>query len=78
TGPRNAGISFINWYMEKLHKAAHRDPVPSLAFHRVANLLAPPPSVMHPRVAVRVLWGNLRSRSKASGARQSMRAGAGS
>jgi 2-polyprenyl-6-methoxyphenol hydroxylase-like FAD-dependent oxidoreductase len=59
-GPRNAGVNFINWYMTKLHKAAHRDQTVSLAFHRVGNLLAPPPSVMHPKVALRVLWGNLR------------------
>jgi len=59
-GPRNAGVTFINWYMAKLHKAAHHDPVAALAFHKVGNLLAPPPSVMHPRVAARVLWGNLR------------------
>ena len=76
-GPRSAGVSFVNWYMEKLHKAAHRDPVPSLAFHRVANLLAPPPSVMHPRVAMRVLWGNLRPKAKPADAQTSMRAAAG-
>jgi hypothetical protein len=34
--------------------------VPALAFHKVANLLAPPPSVMAPRIAARVLLGNLR------------------
>jgi len=59
-GPRNAGISAINWYLSRLHKAAHHDPVPALAFHRVGNLLDPPPSVMRPRVALRVLIGNLR------------------
>jgi len=64
-GPRNAAIRLINWYMSKLHKAAHRDTVPALAFHRVANLLAPPPSVFHPRVALRVLWRNLFSDRKA-------------
>jgi 2-polyprenyl-6-methoxyphenol hydroxylase-like FAD-dependent oxidoreductase len=58
-GPRNAGVNVINWYMSKLHRAAHHDPVPAMAFHRVANLLAPPPTVMHPRVAWRVLRGNL-------------------
>jgi 2-polyprenyl-6-methoxyphenol hydroxylase-like FAD-dependent oxidoreductase len=58
-GPRNAGVNFINWYMAKLHKAAHHDPVAALAFHKVGNLLAPPQSVMHPRIAARVLWGNL-------------------
>jgi 2-polyprenyl-6-methoxyphenol hydroxylase-like FAD-dependent oxidoreductase len=58
-GPRNAAVKFLNRYMGKLHKAAHSDPVPTLAFHMVANLLAPPPSVMHPRVVMRVLWRNL-------------------
>ncbi len=54
-GPRSAGVTLVNWYMSKLHKAAHRDPIPALAFHRVGNLLAPPPSVMHPRIVLRVL-----------------------
>jgi 2-polyprenyl-6-methoxyphenol hydroxylase-like FAD-dependent oxidoreductase len=58
-GPRSKGVEFINWYMAKLHKAAHRDPAASVAFLRVANLVAPPPSVMHPKVAMRVLMRNL-------------------
>lgn len=66
-GRRNAAVSFINWYMAKLHRAAHHDPVPALAFHKVGNLLAAPPSVMTPAVALRVLLGNLRSRADASG-----------
>jgi 2-polyprenyl-6-methoxyphenol hydroxylase-like FAD-dependent oxidoreductase len=77
TGPRNAGVTFINWYMERLHQAAHHDPVASLAFHRVANLLAPPPSVMHPRIAMRVLLGNLRRHPKAADSPRSMGAVAG-
>jgi 2-polyprenyl-6-methoxyphenol hydroxylase-like FAD-dependent oxidoreductase len=60
-GPRNAGANFVNWYIAKLHKAAHRDPRASLAFLKVANLLAPPPSIMHPRMVMRVLLANLRS-----------------
>jgi len=63
-GPRTAGVRFVNWYISKLHRAAHADPVVSLAFHRVGNLLAPPPAVMHPRIALRVLLGNLRSRKR--------------
>ena len=59
-GPRNAVVNFINWYIAKLHKAAHHDPVTALAFHKVGNLLAPPLSVMDPRIVARVLWGNLR------------------
>jgi 2-polyprenyl-6-methoxyphenol hydroxylase-like FAD-dependent oxidoreductase len=63
-GRRTAGIKLVNWYISKLHKAAHTDPVPALAFHRVGNLLAPPPSLMHPRIAVRVLWENMRPSRK--------------
>jgi len=59
-GRRTAGVKFVNWYISKLHRAAHTDPAAALAFHRVGNLLVPPPSMMHPRVAVRVLWENLR------------------
>lgn len=51
---------FINWYMGKLHLAARRDPAAALAFLKVTNLMAPPPSVLHPRLALGVLWGNLR------------------
>ncbi|MGH7492252.1 MAG: hypothetical protein ACREOO_07645 [bacterium] len=59
-GPRNAGMKFVNRYMGKLQKAAHHDPALALAFYNVSNLLAPPSSVMHPRIVLRVLWGNLR------------------
>jgi 2-polyprenyl-6-methoxyphenol hydroxylase-like FAD-dependent oxidoreductase len=48
-GRRILGVKIINSYMTKLHKAAHR----------VANLLASPASLMHPRIAARVLWNNL-------------------
>jgi hypothetical protein len=61
-GPRNAGVNFINWYISKLHRAAHFDPIPALAFHQVGNLLAPPPSVIHPRIAWRVLRGSFARR----------------
>jgi 2-polyprenyl-6-methoxyphenol hydroxylase-like FAD-dependent oxidoreductase len=62
-GPRNIGVNFINWYMSKLHKTAHADPIAALAFFRVANLLAPPPSVLHPKIAWRILIGGYRSRT---------------
>jgi hypothetical protein len=52
-------VKFINWYIAKLHRAAHRDPAAALAFHTVANLVAPPPSILAPAVAWRVLRGNL-------------------
>ena len=59
-GRRGPMVNFLNWYIGKLHRAAHRDPVVALAFHKVANLIAPPPSILSPRIAWRVLRGNLR------------------
>jgi flavin-dependent dehydrogenase len=76
-GPRNAGVSFINWYMSRLHRSAHTDPVTAMAFFRVANLLAPPPSVMHPKVALRVLAGNLKRRPQPPQPQSSRQAAAG-
>ena len=58
-GKRGPMVKFINWYIAKLHRAAHRDPAAALAFHKVANLVAPPPSILAPAVAWRVLRGNL-------------------
>lgn len=76
-GPRTGAVKFLNWYMSKLHRAAHTDPVASLTFHRVANLLEPPASVMHPRVIARVAWRNLYRAKRASQPEASLRAAAG-
>jgi 2-polyprenyl-6-methoxyphenol hydroxylase-like FAD-dependent oxidoreductase len=59
-GERTPMVRFINWYLGKLHIAAHDDAVVAAAFQRVVNMLIPTPSVLHPRVALRVLRGNLR------------------
>lgn len=59
-GKRTARTRFIHWYINKLHIAARQDPAVALAFHNVANLIAPPSSILRPQVALRVLWGNLR------------------
>lgn len=58
-GPRTGMTNFINWYLGKLHHAAHHDAKVSVAFLKVVNLLAPPPSIMQPGIMLRVLWGNL-------------------
>jgi 2-polyprenyl-6-methoxyphenol hydroxylase-like FAD-dependent oxidoreductase len=58
-GPRPAMVRFINWYIGKLHMAAQHDQTLATAFLRVANLVAPPPSLLNPAVAWRVLRGNL-------------------
>jgi len=59
TGPRSAQVSFINWYISKLHRAAHSDPFAAEAFLRVANLLTEPRSILHPKIVIRVLKANL-------------------
>ena len=76
TGRRPAGVKVINAYLARLHRAAHHDPVVALAFHQVGNLLAPPSSIMHPRIALRVLWGNLRSRRREAPLPQALNANA--
>lgn len=53
-GPRTIPGRIIGNYIAALHKAGHRDPEAVKAFLTVANLLAPPPSVMAPRIAIRV------------------------
>lgn len=58
-GKRTPAMRAINWYLSKLHVAARRDPVVARSFSEVAGLLAPPPSLMRPTIAVRVLRGNL-------------------
>jgi 2-polyprenyl-6-methoxyphenol hydroxylase-like FAD-dependent oxidoreductase len=58
-GARSPMVRFLNWYMSKLHVAARRDRVVAIAFLQVSNLMASPYSLMHPRIALRVLWGNL-------------------
>jgi 2-polyprenyl-6-methoxyphenol hydroxylase-like FAD-dependent oxidoreductase len=75
-GPRNAGVKFINWYMAKLHRAAQHDPALALAFHRVANLLEPPPSVMRPANVIRVALGNLRRRRQPAASEHVLQANA--
>ncbi|WP_043097997.1 FAD-dependent oxidoreductase [Kallotenue papyrolyticum] len=56
-GRRTTSIRFINAYMERLHRAAHRDPTVARAFNDVATLLAPPQSLMRPGIMWRVLRG---------------------
>jgi 2-polyprenyl-6-methoxyphenol hydroxylase-like FAD-dependent oxidoreductase len=57
--PRAPMVRFLNWYIGKLHIAAHRDALVSVAFLRVINMIASPPSVLHPRIVWQVIKGNL-------------------
>lgn len=62
-GRRASQVRFVNWYLNKLHVAARRDPVVARAFREVASLLAPPASLLRPGIALRVLRGNLWARN---------------
>jgi len=66
-GPRPANLRFINWYIGRLHMAARRDAVLANAFLQVANLETSPARLLHPSVALRVLWGNLIGASRRRG-----------
>ncbi|MFN2196285.1 MAG: FAD-dependent oxidoreductase [Anaerolineales bacterium] len=61
-GPRSPMLRFLNWYLGKLHQAAHNDAEVSIAFLKVINMIAPPPSILHPRIVLRVIKGNLQPR----------------
>jgi flavin-dependent dehydrogenase len=54
-GRRTAKGRLLNAYIARLHAAAARDAGLADAFVRVAGLVAPPQTLLHPRVAVRVL-----------------------
>jgi 2-polyprenyl-6-methoxyphenol hydroxylase-like FAD-dependent oxidoreductase len=47
---------FLNWYLGELQIVAQHDPEVASAFLRVGGLLAAPPSLLHPRIALRVLY----------------------
>jgi len=54
-GPRPSGFGLVNRYLERVHAVASEDPAVCRKFFDVLNLLVPPPSLMAPSVAWRVL-----------------------
>jgi hypothetical protein len=56
-GRRPPGFGILSRYMERAHRAASRDPVVLRRFFEVASLLAPPPAILAPQIAWRVLVG---------------------
>lgn len=52
-------VRFLNWYIGKVHLAAHNDARVSIAFLKVINMITPPPSIMQPRIVWRVMKENL-------------------
>jgi 2-polyprenyl-6-methoxyphenol hydroxylase-like FAD-dependent oxidoreductase len=62
-GKRTAQVRFINWYIEKLYKAAESDSVLATMFLEVANLTRQPAELLTPAIALRV-WRRSRSRAE--------------
>jgi len=52
-------LSTENWIFGKVHRAAHNDAQVSIAFLKVINMTAPPPSLMQPDIVWRVIKQNL-------------------
>jgi 2-polyprenyl-6-methoxyphenol hydroxylase-like FAD-dependent oxidoreductase len=60
-GPVDRRTRMVNAYLAKVHRAASLDPVVGTAFMRVAQMEAPPSSLMSPGVMAHVLSGSLRA-----------------
>lgn len=52
----------VKRYQERLMRVARHDPVVGQAFMAVLGMVARPPSLLHPRIALRVLAGPVRAR----------------
>jgi 2-polyprenyl-6-methoxyphenol hydroxylase-like FAD-dependent oxidoreductase len=72
-GRRPPGFDIVSRYMARAHRVAGTDPVVLKRFFEVASLLAPPPAMMAPAIAWRVLRGG--SAATASPARKVAAAG---
>lgn len=57
-GKRPPGFALLSKYMERAHRVACHDPVVLRKFFEVASLLAPPPAMLAPSIAWRVLRGS--------------------
>jgi 2-polyprenyl-6-methoxyphenol hydroxylase-like FAD-dependent oxidoreductase len=55
-GRRPLASGLVNAWLDRVHRAARHDAEVTRAFHRVANLFAPPASLFSPAIVRRVLW----------------------
>ncbi|MBF9254224.1 FAD-binding monooxygenase [Pontibacter sp. 172403-2] len=62
-GRKAPGTDLINAYMDSVHRATHHDAVIGAAFLNVMNMLAPPASLLSPRILWRVLKSIAQRRS---------------
>jgi hypothetical protein len=61
TGRKPAGTDLVNWYLDRVHRAASSDQVVCRAFFNVANLLRPLATLFDPHIVTRVVKGCLGS-----------------
>jgi len=61
-GKRTLRGRIANFYVSRVHQAAHRDPAVGIGFLQVSNLLAAPGSLIRPRIWHRVLRSSLSRR----------------
>jgi hypothetical protein len=75
-GRRTLKIRLVNAYIARLHAAAAHDASLASTFVRVAGLVAPPQTLLRPKVALRVLRAGLHPATGAvvSGSRDAVRA----
>jgi len=60
-GKRTAQVRFVNWYIGRLFQSANRDPILTMKFLEVANLMKTPSTLLSPAVALRVWKSQLRT-----------------
>jgi 2-polyprenyl-6-methoxyphenol hydroxylase-like FAD-dependent oxidoreductase len=64
TGSQPLGDRFLNWYIARLHAGARTDASLGMAFQKVANLIAPPHSLLRPDIVARVISAALFDRQE--------------
>jgi 2-polyprenyl-6-methoxyphenol hydroxylase-like FAD-dependent oxidoreductase len=60
-GPRSPAVPLLNWYADGVYALSGSDPDITARFYRVQQMLAPPLSLFHPRVAIAVLRRQIRA-----------------
>jgi 2-polyprenyl-6-methoxyphenol hydroxylase-like FAD-dependent oxidoreductase len=72
SGPKPAGVDLLNRYVAMVHRATHSDAEVTRAFLLVMSLLAPPASLMAPRILLRVLRAATRAATPVGAPRRAM------